>query len=136
MFRTLMNGNCSRGPIPKRLTGHKRFTDPFQVFCTDSRPDVAAKNPTETVGGITAILSAMWRSMTTEQKMVYVECARRFDRIQEARSLNPRPPPTCGHPPLAVPLIHVVRRGDSSQAVEMASMHSLTIGDEIQALVA
>jgi hypothetical protein len=122
--------------IPKKRAGLKRLTDPFQVFCTEHRPEVTANNPLETVGGITSILSAMWRSMTSDQKIVYVECARRYDRIQAARRGTPSSEPSREQPPLAIPLIHVVRRGDSSRTVEMASVHSLRIADGIRSLLA
>jgi hypothetical protein len=111
--------------LGKKPGGKKRLTDPFQVFCTENRSDIAAQNPKETVGGVTSILASMWRSMTTDKKMVYIEFAREFDRAQAARRRPKMPAIPPQHDEILLPFIHVVRRGISSQNVEAVSLNSM-----------
>jgi hypothetical protein len=109
----------------------KRLTDPFQVFCTENRSEIAAQHPNETVGGVTSILASRWRSMTTDQKMVYVEFARQFDCTQAARRRPKAQAAPAQHPEILLPLIHVVHRGVSGKSVEAVSLTSIGIaGDE------
>jgi hypothetical protein len=103
------------------------MTYPFQVFCTEKRPEIAALNPSESAGIVTSILASIWRSMTTETKMPYVEFAKQFDRSQEvprkpARAVAPKPNPA----PLVLPSIYVVKRIGCSDLIQEASISSLT----------
>jgi hypothetical protein len=110
----------------QKQSGKHRETDPFQVFCAENRPEVTAQHPHESVGAVTSVLAAMWRSMSTDKKRIYIELAKQFDIVQSFNAGPPKPRPIqmpkCE---LSVPLIHVVRRIGSSPRVQETSLHLL-----------
>ena len=110
----------------KRQTSKKKMTDPFQVFCAENRAEVTARNPNESVGTITSRLASMWRSMTMEKKLHYMEFARQFDLVQDSARRKSRP--VIDQPEkfeLVVPCIHVVKRGDTNHEIHATSLASL-----------
>jgi hypothetical protein len=111
----------------------KRRTDPFQVFCMKNRADLAAQNPNDPVGIITSRLSQVWRSMNSDQKNLYVALARQFDQAPPA----PMRPTKSRYRALpaavfVLPMIHVVKRGESGAGVEVVSFDSLPHMGEAQ----
>jgi hypothetical protein len=63
--------------------------------------------------------------MPRERKMIYVDFAKQFD-MKHATSCKTRVRPVRGvKHTFMVPLIHVVRRSESSAAAEIASLNSL-----------
>jgi hypothetical protein len=120
----------------KAAKKRRRLTDAFQVFCAENRPDIKAQNPTDHVGVITSRLAAIWRSMPRESKMVYVDFAKRFDLNHgNVGKRKVRPIRGVKHE-FMIPLIHVVRRSESSAAAESASLSSLytSMGDQMETM--
>jgi hypothetical protein len=109
-------------PVTPRRRTRKRLTDPFQIFCVENRPVLAAQHPTEPVGSITSRLAKMWRDMDNDQKVPFVDLARKFDQVQAEtrRAENSREPPK-PKPRLPLLMLSIVRRGESSVGAELAS---------------
>jgi hypothetical protein len=113
--------------VPERRAKLKRGTNPFQVFSIENRPDLAARNPHDNVSQITSRLAAIWRSMIPEQKLIYVEYAKHFDRaqaVERRRKAQPARVPTSTFP---TPRIHIVRRAGSNAVIETASLNALSM---------
>jgi hypothetical protein len=67
----------------------------------------------------------MWRAMSPEQKLIYADYAKQFDHDQAIEQRHkPRPPPK-QISTFPIPMIHIVRRGGSSDTVERASLKAL-----------
>jgi hypothetical protein len=122
-----MDDAAPSGQQPRRY--RKGNTDPFQMFCVEYRPSVAAANPGASVGTVTSVLGSMWRAMPREGKAPYAAFAKDFDASPRPRR-PPRPPPLPApavhvEPGLSVPSIHVVKRTGCSDCVEEISLASL-----------
>ena len=102
------------------------MTDPFQVFSAVNRAEVTARNPKESVGTITSMLASMWRSMTMERKLHYMEFARQFDMVQDSVRRKPRPPVEQPEKmDMMVPSIYIVRRSGTNDAIHAMSVDQL-----------
>jgi hypothetical protein len=116
-----------RARCPRKHVSKKSTTDPFQVFCAENRPEISSLNPNESVGMITSILASMWRSMSPEKKIPYVEFAKQFDRSQQVFWRPSRPPAIKEKKiSLVLPSIYVVKRIGCSSLIQEASLSSLT----------
>ena len=110
----------------KRQISKKKMTDPFQVFSAENRAEVTARNPKESVGTITSMLASMWRSMTMERKLHYMEFARQFDMVQDSVRRKPRPPVEQPEKmDMMVPSIYIVRRSGTNDAIHAMSVDQL-----------
>jgi hypothetical protein len=90
------------------------------------------------VESITSKLAFIWRSLTLERKMVFAECATELDRSQATRQ-KPKPRPRAAlFPEFPLPLIHIVRRSESSGVAADASVNCLRdpMGDGIERFLA
>jgi hypothetical protein len=67
--------------------------------------------------------------MSSEQKQTYIELADTFDMFMAHKHVpkHVRPAPPSAGSELAVPFIHVVRRGQSSLTVETTSVSVLQV---------
>lgn len=116
----------------RKHPSRRSITDPFQVFCMEKRQEVSAANPDENVSGVTSILAAMWRSMSTDKKLPYVQLARLFDLSQGSGVKKKEKPPTpmkeleqTDTDQLCLPCIHIVKRNKSGEDIEETSIKTL-----------
>jgi hypothetical protein len=68
-----MSGSSIRPPA---LSAQPRIkTEPFQIFCLEKRKEIIEANPTLSYPEITSVLGRMWRSLSHDEKMHYIDIA-------------------------------------------------------------
>ena len=67
-------------PMLQTVLQPERAVSPFIAFCKAKRDEVKAANPTAKFGDMSKLLSALWKELSENEKMAYVNSHQTVDK--------------------------------------------------------